>query len=71
MTRKKVGFPCRDLNAGSSFISQDKGMSESSVQSLEKALGPRHIRTQGLTSLDTTRGGARSMFQKVTMPDSS
>ena len=42
---KKVEFPYRGLNAGSSFISQDKGMSESSVQTLEKALGPNLIWT--------------------------
>ena len=45
MTRKKVGFPCSGLDAGSSFISQDKGMSESPVETLEKALGPRVIST--------------------------
>ena len=28
LTRKKAGFPCRGLNAGSSFISQDERMSE-------------------------------------------
>ena len=39
LTRKKVEFPCSGLNAGLSFISQYKGMSEYSVQSLEKALG--------------------------------
>ena len=39
-------------------------MSESSVQSLEKDLGPRLIRTQGLTSLDTTRGQAQFNVSK-------
>ena len=29
LTRNKARFPCSDLNAGSSFISQDEGMSES------------------------------------------
>ena len=71
LTRKKVGFPCSGLNTGCSFISQDKGMSESSVQSLEKALGPRLIRTQGLTSFDTSTCGPSSMLQKVPQPDSS
>ena len=51
MTRKKAGFPCSGLSAGSSFISQDEGMSESPVESLEKALGLRLIWTGGLTSL--------------------
>ena len=44
------------LNPGSSFISKDKGMSEPSVQSLEKALGPSLIWTGSLTSFDTSRG---------------
>ena len=38
MTLKKVGFPCSGLNAGSSFIAQDKGMYESLVENLEKDL---------------------------------
>ena len=71
LIRKKVGIPCSGLNAGSSFISQDKGMSESSVQSLEKALGPILFWTGGLTSLDTSRGPQSSMLQKVPRPDSS
>ena len=40
-----------DLNAGSSFISQDEGMSESPVETLEKALVLQLISTGGLTSL--------------------
>ena len=40
-----------DLNAGSSFISQDEGMSESPVETLEKALVLRLILTGGPTSL--------------------
>ena len=71
MTQKKVGFPCSGLKAGSSFISQDKGMSESSVQSLEKALGPSLIWTGGLTSHDTPRGPQSSLLQKNPRPDSS
>ena len=39
MTLKKVGFPCCGLNAGSSFITQDKAMYESLVENLEKDLG--------------------------------
>ena len=46
-----AGFLCSGLNAGSSFISQDEGMSESPLQTLEKALGPRLTWTGGLTSL--------------------
>ena len=49
--RKKAGFPCNALNAGSSFISQDEGMSESPVETIEKALGHRIIWTGGLISL--------------------
>ena len=40
LNRKKVGFPCSGLNAGSFFFSQYKGMSEYSVQSPEKTLYP-------------------------------
>ena len=60
-----------ELNAGSSFISQDKGISESSVQSLEKALGHSLIWTWGLSSLDTLRDPRCSMLQKVPRPDTS
>ena len=38
LTQKKAGFPCSGLNAGSYFISQDEGMSESPVETLEKAI---------------------------------
>ena len=51
LTRNKVGFPRSGLNAGSSFISQVEGMSESSVETLEKSLVPRLIWTGCLTSL--------------------
>ena len=34
LNRKKVGYPCSGLNAGSFFFSQYKGRSEYSVQSL-------------------------------------
>ena len=51
LTRKKAGFPCSGLNEGSPFISQDEGMSESPVQTIEKALGPHLLWTGGLTSL--------------------
>ena len=51
LTQKKGGFPCSGLNAGSFSISQDEGMSESPVETLEKALVPRLISTVGLTSI--------------------
>ena len=34
---KKAGFACSGLNAGSYFISQDEGMTEFPVETLEKA----------------------------------
>ena len=71
LDRKKVGFPCSGLNAGSSLISQDKWMSVSYVQSLKKALGPCLMLTGGHISLDTSRGPRSSMLQKVPWPDSS
>ena len=50
LTQKKVGFPCSALNAGSSFISQDEGMSESPVENLEKAIVLNVFWKEGLTS---------------------
>ena len=47
----KAGFPCRALNAGSSFISQDEGMSESPVENLEKAIVLNLFWKEGLTSI--------------------
>ena len=51
LTQKKAGFPCSGLNAGTSFISQDEGMSQSSVDTLEKALSLTLFGTGGLTFL--------------------
>ena len=51
LTQKKALYPCRLLHSGSSFISQDEGMSESPVDTLETAVGVRLIRIGGLTSL--------------------
>ena len=51
LTLKKAGFPCSSLNKGSSFISQDEGMSESLLETLEKELDPHHIWKGDLTSL--------------------
>ena len=70
LTRNRDGFPWSGLNAGSSFISQDEGMSESPVETLEKALGPRLIWTGGLISLDNSRSSCSSVLQKVMRPDS-
>ena len=51
LTQKKAGFPCSGLSSGSSIISQDEGMSESPVETLEKAVGLRLIWTGGIISL--------------------
>ena len=51
LTRKKAGFPCSDLNAGSSFMSKDIGRCESFIEILEKAIGPCIITRGGLTSV--------------------
>ena len=50
MTQKKAGFPCSGLNAGSYFISQDEGLTESPVETLEKAIVLHLFWTEGLTS---------------------
>ena len=51
LTQNKAGFPCSGLNSGSSFISQEERISESPVETLEKAVGLRLIWTEGITSL--------------------
>ena len=51
LTQKKAGFPCSGLNAGSSFISQGEGMSESPVETLEKAIVLNLFWREGLTSI--------------------
>ena len=51
LTRKKARFLCSDLNAGLPFMSQDIERSESSVETIEKAIGPCTITTRGLTSV--------------------
>ena len=71
LTRNKVGFQWSGLNADSSFIWQDEGMSESCVEILEETLVPRLIWTVGLTSLETSRGTWNSRIQKLTRIDSS
>ena len=52
-------------------MSQDAGMSESSVEFLEETLVPRLSWTGGLTFLDTSRGLWISRLQKLTRLDSS
>ena len=49
LSQKKAGFPCSAFNAGSSFISQDEGMSESPVETLLKAIVLNVFWTEGLT----------------------
>ena len=51
LTQKKARFPCSVLNSGSCFISQDEWMSESPVQTLEKAIVLHLIWIGGITSL--------------------
>ena len=50
LTQKKAGFPCSGLNAGSYFISRDEGITESPMETLEKAIVLHHFLTEGLTS---------------------
>ena len=58
------------LNSGSCFISQDEGMSESPVETLEKAIVLRLIWIGGITSIWYLESLRNSRLQKVTMPDS-
>ena len=51
LTQKKAGFPCSGLNSGSSFISQNEGMSKSPLETLGKVVGLRLIWTGVITSL--------------------
>ena len=48
---KEGRISLRGLNLGSCFMSQDEGMSESPVETLEKAVGLRLIWIGGITSL--------------------
>ena len=45
----RISLQC--LNLGSCFMSQDEGMSDSPVETLEKAVGLRLIWTGGIISL--------------------
>ena len=51
LTQKKAELPCSGLNSGSCCISQDEGMPESPVETLEIALVLRLILIWGITSL--------------------
>ena len=51
LTQKVAGFPCNGWNSGSSFIWQGEGMSESPVETPEKAVGFHLIWTREITSL--------------------
>ena len=68
---KKAGFPCSGLNLGSFFMSQDEGMSESPVETLESAVGLHLMWTVESYLFDTSICTWNSMLQKVTMPYSS
>ena len=74
LTRKKAGFLCSVLETGSTFISQDEGMSESHVKTLETLLGPHYICSGGLSSLrhlerhaefNTSKGNDAWPFLKI------
>ena len=74
LTQKKEGFPCIVLNSGSCFISQDEGMSESPVETLEKAIVLRLFWIRGITSLwylkrqteyKASKGEDASLFLKM------
>ena len=51
LTQKKAVLPCSGLNLGSCCMSQDEGMSESPVETLEKAIVLRLIWIGGVTLL--------------------
>ena len=68
---KEGRLPCSGLNSGSCCISKDEGMTESPVETLEKAVVLRLIWIGGITSLYTSRGTWNSRLQKETMPYSS
>ena len=64
LTQKKDGFPCSGLNAGSYFISQDEGMTESPVETLEKEIVLHLFRIEGLTSFWHTERCAEFIASK-------
>ena len=70
LTQKKVAFPCRVLNAGSSFITKWSNVWIPCGDHRERRRCPPHLDSV-LTSLDTSRGTWSSMLEKVMMPDSS
>ena len=68
---KKGRISLQSLNAGSSFISQYERMSESPVDTLQKALGLHLISTRGLISICHLGRHAEFRAPKLRMPDSS
>ena len=67
---KKGRISLQWLQLGSCFMSQDEGMSESPVETLEKAVGLRLFGQGESHPFDTSRGTRNSMLQKVTLTDS-
>ena len=59
------------LNLSSCFMSEGKGMSESPVETLEKAVGSASSGQGESCHFDTSRGTRNSMLQKVRIPYSS
>ena len=51
LTQKKAGLPCSGLNSELCFISQDEGISESTVETLEKAIVLHLSWIGGITSI--------------------
>ena len=66
----KAAYPCRGLNLGSCFMSQDEGMSESAVETLEKAIVLRLIWIGGITSLSYLERHTEVKASKRDEPDS-
>ena len=71
LTQKKARFPCSGLNSGSPFISQDEGMSESPVETLETGVRFRVIWTGASHPFEPSRDTQNTVLHKVTMPDCS
>ena len=71
LTREWDGFLWRGLIAGSSFISQDESLSESTAETLQKALGLHLIWKGASHPFDSSRGSRSSVLQKLRMPDTS
>ena len=61
----KAGFPSSGLKAGSYFISQEEGMTESPVETLERAIVLDLFWTEGLTSYGHIERCAEFIASKV------